>query len=89
MQEYIARIQALWDNRALQVWRLSGAAGFWETTATSMRESGAERVVELLWDCDNQEYRRTFPCDVLPDRTGIVLLNDWHLAVSPEGSPKP
>jgi hypothetical protein len=68
-------ITLAWDNGATLPWDLPGNID--EQIAAKLQfraRTGAERAVELRWRCNGRPVCAPYPCDLLPDRSGIATI---------------
>jgi hypothetical protein len=86
--ERMDKIVKLWDNGEIQTWLPSTHPTAPERTIAFRKRRSAERVLQLMWKFAGVQYSCAFPAVVIPDLTGVVLIDEWHTLGAPRvGSP--
>jgi len=89
MKQAMQDLQKIWDTGDSQVWHFPGASGGLEATLELKERAGATRVERLTWHHNGQEVSCPFPATVLPDSSGVVLLDEWHFQGVPREGIEP
>jgi len=89
MSAQMIRIQHIWNTGDVQDWYQPGEPGGYERTTQFCEKTGATAVVQLRWYHNNQVVHCPFPARVLPDCSGVVLMDEWHFQGQPQEGPEP
>ncbi|MFT7722265.1 MAG: hypothetical protein QM788_05480 [Roseateles sp.] len=82
-------IVEVWDNGETLPWLPPGQQGNLERLEEFTDRTGATRVVELRWMHQGKIVSCPFPATVIPDRSGVVLMDEWHFQGQPMEGPEP
>lgn len=89
MAAAMVQIGKVWDTGDVQDWYRPGEPGGFKKTTEFLDRTGAKCVVSLTWRCNGQVVSCPFPATVLPDFSGVVMLDEWHFQGAPRESPEP
>lgn len=89
MAQAMSQVAMIWDTGDAQDWYQPGEPGGFAKTTAFLERTGASRVVRLTWLCNGQVVSCPFPARVLPDYSGVVMLDEWHFQGSPRQGPEP
>lgn len=79
----------VWDTGHSQEWERPGEPGGFQRTTSFIERTGATRVVCLTWNFMGKAITCPYPATVLPDLSGVVLLDEWHFQGAPRDGPEP
>ena len=85
----MSAIRKHWDTGDTQVWYPSSMKGAFAIQRRFLEHSGATRVLQLTWQWNGQEVSCPYPATVLPDLSGVVLIDEWHFQGAPREGPEP
>jgi hypothetical protein len=89
MAEKMENICRVWDTGHLQAWESSESKDSLKRTEAFCEKTGASRVVKLSWYHEGKQVFSPFPASVLPDQSGVVLMDEWHFQGQPMEGPEP
>lgn len=79
----------VWDVGGSLPWHPPGAPGGLQRSIEFTERTGATRVVELRWTYNGKPVSCPYPATVLPDFSGVVLMDEWHFQGQPMEGPEP
>lgn len=83
------QIEMIWNTGDVQDWYQPGESGGFQRTAQFCEKTGAITVVQLRWLHSHRVVYCPFPASVLPDHSGVVLMDEWHFQGQPQEGPEP
>lgn len=89
MSRVMAEVRKIWDTGDEQEWHRPGEPGGFQKTTKFIEQTGATRVVQLRWLHAGHVVSCPFPATVLPDYSGVVLIDEWHFQGAPREGPEP
>ena len=89
MAATMSQIFEVWDTGDAQDWYQPGEPGGFQKTSAFLERTGAKRVIRLTWLCNGQTISCPYPATVIPDRSGVVLQDEWHFQGQPMEGPEP
>ena len=89
MSHEMLDIVKVWDSGDYQNLEEDDLPDNLERTLALKERTGASRVVELRWTYQGKPVSCPFPATVLPDRSGVVLMDEWHFQGQPMEGPEP
>lgn len=89
MSGRMLNIRSMWDNGAVEDWYSPAEKGAAERTEQFRDSTGAVKVVELRWQFGDSTVKCPFPATVLPDHSGVVLVDEWHFQGEPREGAAP
>ena len=81
-------IEEVWDSGDSREWGPFGR-GDVERSQQFKAITGATRINQLRWRHGGKAVSCPFPATVLPDRSGVVLMDEWHFQGQPMEGPEP
>ncbi|MFT7722270.1 MAG: hypothetical protein QM788_05510 [Roseateles sp.] len=82
-------IVKVWNTGDLQGAAEDNLSDNLERTLAFKDRTSTTQVVELRWVHDGKPVSSPFPATVLPDRSGVVLMDEWHFQSQPMTGPEP
>jgi hypothetical protein len=79
----------VWDSGDLTPVRFAVSDDSVEDIQAFKERSGATKVVKLRWTHAGHSVECPFPAVLLPDSSGVVLYDEWHLHGAPTIDPEP
>jgi hypothetical protein len=89
MGQVMKNVVEVWDNGAIRPLDLTSGVGSYERLRQFKVVSGANHILEYRWTYDGEAVRVPFPATVLPDLSGVVLMDEWHFQGQPMEGPEP
>lgn len=78
MPEEMKSLELVWDTGDVQDPDCFDRKDWLDFIGHFKARTGASRVVELRWVCQGRLVSCPYPATVLPDRSGVVLMDEWH-----------
>lgn len=89
MTPQMQRIEEIWDTGDRLDWQQPGLPGGMDRLDRFVERTGASRVVRLTWLYNGQVVSCPYPARVLPDCSGVVMLDEWHFHGAPREGLEP
>lgn len=89
MDAPMTKVEKIWNTGDAQDWYEPGEAGGYERTTQFLEQTGATAVVQLRWHHNGRVVCCPYPSRVLPDCSGVVLVDEWHFQGQPREGPEP
>jgi len=83
------KIEEVWNNDAVSPWSPLVTSESLEAKILFCERTGASRVVKIRWKYINTEISCPYPASILPDLTGVVVWDEWHVHDPPGGERRP
>jgi len=84
MAEIMGQVEYIWDTGDASLWEDGDVRGSFQRQELFLEGTHATRVVQVRWQHAGKTVTCPFPATVLPDRSGAVLMDEWHF----QGQPK-
>ena len=86
MSELMRNLRYVWNTGDCLDWLEPNGHGGVDRIDLFQKETNAAKVVRLRWSHGQKTIECDFPASVLPDRTGVVLMDEWHMQDGPRTS---